>query len=992
MQKRHFAFVFFILLFSFQAAAQPFSIRHLGIEDGLSNNYVVDIEQDGKGCVWIATEAGLNHFDGQSFTVYRTSNSKLASNELNTLLYDRENNKLWIGTQRDGVSVLDCATQEIENFTNEDVLATNDVTHFSPAAAGGIWITHYHVGITHYDRKTGRFTHFMDAEIENMKSTKWCSHDDGAGNLYVGHARDGLSIIDLKTKTARNFRHEPGNPKSLPGNDVRAICIDRQHNVWIGTDEGLALFNPQTETFICFSHDAGNPHSLIADPVYDICETGNGKLWIATGAGGISILDLRSITLVNPEAVKFHNIAPAGDPEELSSGNIRTLFQDSFGNVWIGNYGAGLDVLNNSLPVFQTIYYTTDKKGKQKNRPVWGICADGKGQVFLGSENEIAVLEDGLLKRTINLSAHLSGPFVQVCAVEQDRQGILWLGVSNEGILKFNLSNGKFEQVRLDINNLGFITFFEDADDKMWIGTLNGLYSFKDGKLGKEDSINSQLTDKIIYSMLRDGQGKLWVGTFGKGISIFDKADRLVARFETDSGFCSNAINHLYMDTGGGIWAATRNGLVYFDDTGKPGHYRLYNEEQGLVDVYIRAIQEDKNGNIWISSNGSISMWDREKQRFNNYDCRDGIPMGNFVEGSACTTPDGTIYFGSTNGVCRFRPSEFVLQRQVAPVQIIECRSLDRGIKSQEDGLLIPAGNGRIELPYGQNSFRISFSSPDFAHSGQVEYAYMIDGLASEWSNTYGDNQVTFRNLSPGEYTFRVKARLRNQAWDESHAASLSVRIHPPFWLTWYAKTCYALLLCMALLAIIRFYKYRLNLESSLEIERKESQNRQELNDERLRFYTNITHELRTPLTLILGPLEDLLNDRDLPAHYNRQIKIIHGSAVRLLNLINQILDFRKTETQNRRLTVAKGDLGCLVTETGLRYKELNRNDKVKFHIAVETEETVMYFDADVITTILSNLLSNAVKYTPEGEIRLALSSASEYTEIRVSDTGYGIS
>lgn len=240
-----------------------------------------------------------------------------------------------------------------------------------------------------------------------------------------------------------------------------------------------------------------------------------------------------------------------------------------------------------------------------------------------------------------------------------------------------------------------------------------------------------------------------------------------------------------------------------------------------------------------------------------------------------------------------------------------------------------------------------------------------------------------------------MKARLRNQEWDDTHIATITIHIYPPLWLTWYAKIFYILLILLCVFFWFRFYKRKLLLESSLELEKKKSQNEQELNNERLRFYTNITHELRTPLTLILGPLEDLVNDPHIPTFYSNKIKVIHSSAIRLLNLINQILEFRKTETQNRKLTVSKGNLGNLVTETGLRYKELNRNGKITFQINIDTRETKLYFDTDIISTILNNLLSNAIKYTPEGEIRLIMRSIVEeenkYTEIAVSDTGYGI-
>ncbi len=369
--------------------------------------------------------------------------------------------------------------------------------------------------------------------------------------------------------------------------------------------------------------------------------------------------------------------------------------------------------------------------------------------------------------------------------------------------------------------------------------------------------------------------------------------------------------------------------------------------------------------------------------------------MGNFIEGSACRTEDGTLYFGSLNGVCYFNPENLITERQVAPVQIIECKGLDNQIESRSGETLILASNGNIKLPYDRNSFRIYFSVPDYSQSQQVEYAYLMEGLENTWTNTLGENQVTFRNISPGEYTFKVKARLRNQEWDDTHIATITIHIYPPLWLTWYAKIFYILLILLCVFFWFRFYKRKLLLESSLELEKKKSQNEQELNNERLRFYTNITHELRTPLTLILGPLEDLVNDPHIPTFYSNKIKVIHSSAIRLLNLINQILEFRKTETQNRKLTVSKGNLGNLVTETGLRYKELNRNGKITFQINIDTRETKLYFDTDIISTILNNLLSNAIKYTPEGEIRLIMRSIVEeenkYTEIAVSDTGYGI-
>lgn len=442
------------------------------------------------------------------------------------------------------------------------------------------------------------------------------------------------------------------------------------------------------------------------------------------------------------------------------------------------------------------------------------------------------------------------------------------------------------------------------------------------------------------------------------------------------------------------ILVATREGIIIFKDVSQPNIFVSFGAKEGLENTQVRAIQEDHDGYIWISTNGGISRLDEKNKRFYNYNYHDGIPMGDFMDGSTCITPDGTLFFGSQNGACYFNPRELSSPREVSPVTITQFFIYNKQTESRDTRLPVPISNRIVELPYNQNTFNISFNVLDYTQSSQVEFSYMLEGLENAWYSTQGDNQVTFRNIPHGNYVFKVKTRFRNQEWNEN-AAQLTVVIAPPLWLTWYAKLGYVILFIFALYALLRFYKRKLDLESSLEVERKQSLNKQELNEERLRFYINITHELRTPLTLILGPLEDLLSDATLSPKHANKISIIHDSATRLLNLINRILEFRKTETQNRKLSVAKGDLGQLVQEVGLRYKELNPNNKVNYHIHIETEDTEIFYDADMITIILDNLMSNAAKYTSEGDITLSLRSVEEnqikYTEISVSDTGHGI-
>ena len=271
----------------------------------------------------------------------------------------------------------------------------------------------------------------------------------------------------------------------------------------------------------------------------------------------------------------------------------------------------------------------------------------------------------------------------------------------------------------------------------------------------------------------------------------------------------------------------------------------------------------------------------------------------------------------------------------------------------------------------------------------------MLKGLENSWYTVNENNSVTFRNIPPGKYEFLIKARIHNQEWPEE-ATSLIIRINPPMWLTWWAKLIYILISISIIYLIIHAYKKKIDLESLYTLEKKNHEQEQELNQERLRFYTNITHELRTPLTLILGPLEDMQKDTSLPTKQVQKLSVIHQSALRLLNLINQILEFRKTETQNKKLCVCKGNLTPLIYEIGLKYKELNQKPKIDFRIQTEKEEMLLFFDKEIITIILDNLISNAIKYTEQGRVTLSLCQTTRnevsYTEIKVSDTGYGIS
>ena len=428
--------VLFLFLFGwcYSILSQPqYTFKRLTMSDGMVSNYIVDIIQDKQGYIWMASESGLCKFDGKDFTIYNIGNSAIGSNAQNVLYYNEADNTVWVGTQRDGISIFDCEKQTFITNGVPDMI-TKDVTDLSPAADGGIWITHYHLGIDYYDNKTKEVTHYWAKDIKGLSGNFWCATDDGKGHLYVGLHKGGLAVIDIQKQTAKVYQHNPEDPYSLPNNTVRCIFISKTNAIWIGTDKGLALFNPHKEQFITFQNQQENPNSLLSNQINDIGESRDGKLWVCAHMGGVSILDLNDNVFTSPENMHFQNIRVTNDLHGISSPNAKCFLQDSFGNIWLGNYRGGVDFLSYNQPVFQTLAYNTLRDGALTDKQVWGLAIDNKSRIWLGGENEIAVFSaDMKLQKILSLTAKAS-PHTHASVIFKDKKGTIWLGLYRRDI------------------------------------------------------------------------------------------------------------------------------------------------------------------------------------------------------------------------------------------------------------------------------------------------------------------------------------------------------------------------------------------------------------------------------------------------------------------------------------------------------------------------------------------------------------------------------
>lgn len=992
-------FVLWLLLLPVVSLAQPYTVKQLGIEKGLSNNYVVSIAQDKQGFLWFATEEGLNKFDGTRFITYLKNEDLtrqgITGNELNCLLDDPQDSILWIGTQRAGLNAYDYVNNTFLCYRHDDEnpesLITDDVTKIVAATDGNLWITTYWRGVDYFDKKAGKFIHYNTQTVPGLASDNiWSVVDGGDGKLYMGHVHHGFSVLSLKDKKVKNFMYDPEDPVSLPGNGVTCIYKDLSGNIWLGTDRGLALFNPEAENFIHFHHsEDGVPHT-----VFDIRQFDGNKLWIAMEFRGIAILDLTQRMFLSPDQVRFQYIKEGDDEYSLSNSTVRCLFQDSFKNVWAGMWGGGINFLSHESSYFNVYSYSPIQHSGSSlnNKTASSVCVARDGKLWIGTDGGgINVFDKG---KRVAVYKEETGDLTDnsIQAALCDSEGNLWFGSFMGGVDFYDVKKKSFHQIfPKDKTGEDVRALYEDAE-YVWIGTSNGIYKVRLHDKGIADHYTVE--NNLVRCISKDNLNRLWIGTFGGGLGVFDEHFQCVKLFNVTSLFPSNTINTVYMDSQNRMWIGTGEGLVCFPSS-QSWDYKVYRSEEGLSNVHIRAITEDNHGNIWVSTNKGISCYIAVKNSFYNYGRWDGVPIVGFMSGSVTHDYDGNIYFGSLNGLCRFNP-EMVLAKREAPSAIMTGLRIFVPIseRKSEEKMIELHGCPAVRLSYMQNNFSVTFNIQNYALADQVEYAYMLKGLENSWYTVTDPNNVTFRNIPPGNYCFQVKTRIRNQEWADE-IASLDIRIDPPVWLTWWAKLFYILSGVSVLYFILHAYKKKLDMESLYELEKKNHEQEQELNNERLRFYTNITHELRTPLTLILGPLEDMQKSNSLSGKDSQKISVIHQSAIRLLNLINQILEFRKTETQNKKLCVSRDNLAALVHEIGLKYKELNRKPEIDFCLEIEQEDMSLFFDKEVVTIILDNLISNAIKYTEKGTITLGLHQVVRnnihHTEISVSDTGFGI-
>jgi signal transduction histidine kinase/ligand-binding sensor domain-containing protein/CheY-like chemotaxis protein/AraC-like DNA-binding protein len=994
----------------------PFS--KLDIRDGLSNNQVDAIYKDQKGFLWFGTSAGLNRYDGYTCKVFR--HNALDTSSLNDdyvdRIYEGPEGKLWLNTLNE-INIYDPKTEKFDRrpdrFLNDLHFPTRRLATIVKAK-DAYWFVYADSGIYVYGRDQGnavdrmRAGDGMQGPLSDPVST---AKLDSRGYLWLVHNNGVLEQLDVRHHKVL-FRTDALQKKVPNASYGYLLYIDRQDELWLyaqGRLLGLYCYDPRIDSLMHFSKESGKGR-LNSNLVNDVIQDDKGLIWIATDQGGLDLMDKDRWT------VRY--LENSDEERSLSQNSITVLYKDDFGIIWLGTYKKGINYYHaniirfplfrhqpgqpNSLPYDDVDRFAEDKKGN-----LW-IGTNGGGLIYFdrGKNSFTRYRHD-----PANPNSLCSDVIVGLCI---DHEGNLWIGSYLAGLDRYD--GKRFTHYRhndatpssLSDDRVNII--MEDADLDLWVGTQEGGLDRFDREKGifyhNNPSIPHSIYSRYISSLSEDANGDLWIGTTF-GIDVLQKnTGKFIHYLEANSKLSHNNINDLCRDHLGNMWVATRIGLNVL--TPGADTFRTFFVKDGLPDNTILNILEDDAYQLWVSTPNGISKiivaGNGRDMRINctNYDEYDGLQGREFNENASLKTREGELLFGGGNGFNLFRPSDIKPNEQPPPVVLTDFQLFNKEIRPGDswNGQVVLknaiAETNELTLRFNENDFSLGFAALSFANTKKNKYAYMLESFNKNWVMTDGKTRrATYTNIDPGEYRFRVKASNNDGIWNEQGVA-INIIVLPPFWKTPLAYFLYVLLLAVALYFARFFIIRRAKARFALAQERREALRMHELDMMKIKFLTNVSHEFRTPLSLILTPVDKLIKSTDDPQN-RKQFHLIERNAKRLLNLVNQLLDFRKMEVNELKLNKTQGDIAKFIRETSYSFTDLAEKKNIDFTYRSGVDHLVTLFDQDKIERILFNLLSNAFKFTPEkGKVSVELHIAEEegehvLLEIIVQDTGIGI-
>ncbi len=1022
--KRIIPYIIFLLL-SVQVPAQKASVqfKKLDSNNGLSSNQINTIFADSRGYLWIGTVNGLNCFDGYSSKIYRKSTSEAGSigdNNISRIFEDHR--KRLIILTASGLSVFDPVREKFSDddsifHKNREIPKTDIIAIFTDSK-NNLWIVNRNSGIYQYDVKTDRVSYagINSGGKGGLMSCPITGASMGSdGSIWTINSNLVVEKFDTREfKVSRRFTRVAS--QLVSSNDDHNLFIDTKGNVWIYSrdeQEGLVRLNPATEQLTTYS---ANSESLkISNNVISgIVEDGLGNIWVGTDHGGLNIID--PLTGVVQVCVN-----EPGEKNSISQNSITSLFVDANNIIWIGTYKKGVCYYHPGLFKFSAYTQHPYRKNWLEYDDVNTFAEDKLGNLWIGSNGGGLIYFDrrGNTFKTYrhepsNRNSLSSDVIVDLC---MDHEGGLWIGTYLGGLNYFD--GKKFTRFQNSPNDLNSVSHdniwsvFEDHEQKLWIGTLGGGLDQYDRASNRfihyRNGSPNSMHSNFVMSISENIDKNRWFATTN-GVEMMERSTGRFIQFsdvQDTSSLISNSTLDIFCDHRGWVWIATREGLNRYDPATRK--FKLFTEKDGLPDNNIVTVLEDNKGNLWIGTsqglcNLVLTSNDPEKLSFivKTYNEKDGLHGKEFNEHAALKLRSGELVFGGADGFSIFDPAKLTSESVVPSVVFTGFEVQNKPVEVDQiinNRVLLPKSLNyvdKIRLKYFEKTFSVSFAALTYINPEKIVYHYKMEGFNSDWVVTGPSaRKITYTNLHPGNYTFTVYTSDIDNLL-KSKEITLKIEVLPPFW-----KTKWAFSLYLVLVLFIIFYSVQLIIRRErnkflIEQERIETAKVHEMDMLKLKFFTNISHEFRTPLTLILSPLERIIRTTENGSN-KEQLKLIQRNAKRLLNLINQLLDFRRLEVQGLSLLVREGELVSFCKDATESFSDLSESRNIQLSFSSNVEELKAVLDYDKIEKILFNLLSNAFKFTNEGgAIRVNIQyeepdESKKQVRIKVSDTGIGI-
>lgn len=1040
-------------IYSQNNIASQYIFSTISIDEGLPRNFVDDIFKDSHGFLWISTQGGgLSRYDGYEFVSFNV-NSKPASLKSNFIRRACEDNysRLWVASNN-GVDIIDLRTMSSvilkSNSKPFDEILNTSTNNIFKDDEGSLWfMTTNKIAKLSFDEKgnikniytTDKSSHSYYTSINNIDNEVWIGnngticriHENSSGNLlleqidYIPSFETGVYIsavlkkdkniwigtdnglykYDTINKKLKVYAHNPHDKTSISQNIVTELSTTNTDILIVGTLRGLNFYDESTDKFEHITHH-DKRNTLTNDFINCILQD-NNNLWIGTEAGGINKMTLRKLAVTN----YYHN---PDNPGSLSPNPVNAIYEDKAGNLWIGTVEGGLNLKRKGKDYFT--HFTTES-GLLCHNSVSTLEQDGDHNLWVGTwGGGITVLDINKSPAKIHVYSEPALNYVGCFKYDPINNGI-WIG-TNRNIFFYDINNNLMinplpdELTKKIMGTLGCAIIDED---KLWMGTSEGLIivdlktwkkpenKFSAAYFKSNDQTINQLFLKNLTSIYQSEDKSIWLGSNGYGMR------RLISqnnKYEAES--------------------------------------EAYTTTQGLTDNTVLGILEDNQGLIWISTGRGISSYNRKTNRFANYTRNDGLVYDQFYwNASYKSQTNHKLYFGSMYGLIELEGSNQYTISEQKKVTFTKLHILNRPVWADGNNYIKQdiAYTNHINLHERDKLFSIEFSALDYDNPSTVMYSYRLLGFDDKWIDVDANRRfASYTNLQPGNYRLQVRCMSKAYAWSDD-VSELEIVVHPFFYkTTWFISLC----LLLILLAATQFYRWRVNtlkkqkevLRKKVEERTKELEEQKELLEEqatelklqnnilftqnekissqrkqligmskkvqeamadRMSFFTNITHEFRTPITLIIGPIERALKLSSNPKVIE-QLQFVARNSRHLLSLVNQLMDFRKVESDRITINPIMGNILKSVDEILIPFESFANERSITIRKLYRLKNPYILFDEEAIRKLITNLLSNAIKFTPDnGVVSLYISSITETESnkdklyICVTDKGIGI-